>query len=119
MESKTKAIWIAIIIAIMSISIGVNIYINLGNKQTHEVIVTDKQIKRYDNEDVYLVFVEDINGNPSVFKNQDTMVYGKLNSSDVQAKLKIDHTYKITTVGHRNPFLSTYPNIIEVEEIEQ
>ncbi len=64
----------------------------------------------------YLVFADDENGNSLVFENTDCFIRGKFDSSNIQGQLKEEHTYKITVVGYRVPFLSWYQNIIKVEE---
>lgn len=66
----------------------------------------------------YLVFADDENGNSIVFENTDCFIRWKFNSSNVQGQLKEGHTYKITVIGYRVPFLSWYQNIIKVEEVE-
>lgn len=61
-------------------------------------------------ESYYLVFTD-----VGVFKNSDSIIYGKFNSSDVQGRLKIGETYTFTSVGWRVGVFSMYPNIIDVE----
>lgn len=54
-----------------------------------------------------------------VFENTDAIIWGegfKYNSSDVQAELRVGHTYRIKAVGYRYPPLSLYPNIYSVQE---
>lgn len=67
----------------------------------------------------YLVFADDESGNPLVFENTDCFIRWKFNSSNIQGQLKDGHTYKITVIGYRVPFLSWYQNIIKVEEISE
>lgn len=63
-------------------------------------------------ESYYLVFTDE-----GTFKNSDSLVYGKFNSSDIQGMLEPGQTYTFMTVGFRVPFMSMYPNIIEVTPV--
>ncbi len=65
----------------------------------------------------YLVFATDKNGNSIVFENTDSLARFKFNTSNIQGQLKEGHTYKITVIGYRVPFLSWYQNIIKAEEV--
>lgn len=66
----------------------------------------------------YLVYCDLDDGGTRVFENTDTFIRGKWNSSDFQGRLKVGSKYKITVVGYRLPFFSSYENIIRVEEVE-
>lgn len=82
-------------------------------KENDEIInVTDKWIKRTDDRDLYMIGTEN-----EVFKIEDNIFIGKLNSSDIYNNIKIGHTYKITTTGFRSTFLSSYRNINTIEEV--
>lgn len=82
-------------------------------KENDEIIVvTDKWVKRIDDKDLYMIGIED-----EVFKIEDNIFVGKLNSSDIYNNIKIGHTYRITTTGFRSTFLSWYRNINTIEEI--
>ena len=65
----------------------------------------------------YLVYADDENGDSIVFENTDCPIRRKFNSSNIQGQLKEGHTYRITVVGYRIPFLSWYQNIIKVKEV--
>ena len=56
-------------------------------------------------------------GNYYEFKNDDELLRGKVNSSSVYNRLKVGQTYRLTVIGVRIPLLSTYQNIIKVEDI--
>jgi len=59
----------------------------------------------------YLVFTEN-----EVFENCDDMIpFFKFNSSDIQGKLHVGETYKLTVWGWRINFLSWYRNILNVQ----
>ena len=84
----------------------------------YTVTVTDKQIKRIGGRDVYLVFTILDDGSPRVFKNTDSRLYLKFNSSDMNALLRVDHKYRLKTVGWRWGVKSWYENILKVVPLQ-
>jgi hypothetical protein len=88
------------------------------NIDTYDVTITDKQIKRMGERDIYLVFTVLEDGSPRVFKNVDSKIHLKFNSSDLNALLRVDHRYRIKTAGWRWQLKSWYENILEVEPLE-
>ena len=115
---KTSILMIVGIIAI-SIIIGVITIPMNFNDHSYTVTVTDKErIVESNNKSTtskYLVFTEDKDGNEHVFENEDTLLRGKFDSSDIQGKLKVNTKYTVKVVGYRIPFLSLYENIIEIK----
>ena len=89
------------------------------NSNKREVVgtVTEKTVKRSDDQDKYLIFVE-IEGEDEVqvFEITDNWVEGKLNSSTIYGNIKVGETYTFTIKGSRNEMLSWYPNISKVEK---
>lgn len=61
----------------------------------------------------YLVFTD--NG---VYKNTDSLLQLKFNSSDLQGQLKRGKTYTCTKNYWRVPFLSMYENLLECKEVK-
>lgn len=57
-------------------------------------------------------------GEAVALENTDEMVFGKYNSSNIQAMFIIGQKYKIDTYGYRRPFWSQYPNILSVTKVE-
>lgn len=51
------------------------------------------------------------------FLNEENFWFGKFNTRDVFNQLKVNGTYKIRYYGWREPFYSTFPNILSVEEV--
>ena len=96
-----------IFIAILSIS-GCK---RLVSTDTVTITVTDKERVVKSESSYYLVYTDD-----EVFKNVDDLMWGKYSSSDLQGKLRLDTTYKVTVDGWRVPFLSMYRNIIKINE---
>lgn len=89
-----------------------------GTERREEIgTVTDKGIKRSGDDDKYLVYTKDENGESQVFEITDSLLAGRFNSSDVYAEIEIGKTYKFTVGGSRNTFMSWYPNIYSFEEI--
>lgn len=78
--------------------------------ETIEVTIKDKESIVNDGEHKYLIYTND-----EVFKNVDSFMFLKWNSSDVQNNLDIGETYSVKVSGWRVPFLSTYRNVISIE----
>jgi len=62
-------------------------------------------------ESKYMVYCES-----EVFENTDDITFGKMNSHDIQARLKPGTTYKVKVCGFRNNYLSSTRNILEILE---
>ena len=81
---------------------------------TRDIVVTtviDKEriYRGYGNtaESYYLVYTD-----AETFKNKDSLIEMKFNSSDLQGSLKEGMECTFTVVGWRVPFLSMYRNIV-------
>jgi hypothetical protein len=61
----------------------------------------------------YLVFTD-----KGVFKNTDSLIEGKWNSSDVYGQIREGECYRLETYGWRVQFLSWYPNIVSAQPTE-
>jgi Protein of unknown function (DUF1523) len=88
------------------------------DRETYRATVTDKQVKRANTTDKYLVFTKLEDGSVRVFENTDSPVELKFNSSDVYAKIEVGKKYDIATYGFRLQFFSMYENILDVKEIK-
>ena len=79
------------------------------NSNKREIVgtVTEKTVKRSDNQDKYLIFVE-IEGEDEVqvFEITDNFIEGKLNSSTIYGNIKVGETYTFTIKGSRNEMFS-------------
>ena len=115
---KIRLVVIAVVIVLAAIFCEV---VFLFNDTEYTVTITGKDRIAESSKDSdgnvetsskYLVFADDENGNSLVFENTDCFIRLKFNSSNVQGQLKEGHTYKITVIGYRFPFLSWYQNII-------
>ena len=70
------------------------------------------------NEIYYLYsFVTD-KGTTITCKNEDASYIHKYNSGDYEAILKEGRRYKLTYIGKRSHFMSSYPNISDLQEIK-
>lgn len=111
-----------VIVVIIVVGIGLascSQSVKQGLERREEIgTVTDKGVKRSGNDDKYLVYTKDENGNSQVFEVTDNILAGRFNSSDVYAEIEIGKTYKFTVGGSRNQFMSWYPNIYSFEEAE-
>ena len=111
-----------VIVVIIAIGVGLascTQTFKQGFERREEIgTVTDKGIKRSRDDDKYLVYTKDENGNSQVFEVTDNILAGRFNSSDIYAEIEIGKTYKFTVGGSRNQFMSWYPNIYSFEEVE-
>lgn len=123
-SSKVKFIVVAVVI-VLAVVFSIKAF-NFNDTE-YTVTITDKDRITESSKDSdgnintsskYLVFADDENGNSLVFENTDCFIRLKFNSSNIQGQLKEGHTYKITIIGYRVPFLSWYQNIVKVEEVE-
>jgi len=92
-----------------------------GNRAISIVKVTDKARVSYGvlfQSHKYLIFTVAEDGAAHVFEDTDDPHFGKNNSSDFYAVIERGKCYRITSVGVRDPALSAYPNIIELEPAE-
>jgi hypothetical protein len=76
----------------------------------HSCLVTAKESINKDKTHEYRVYTD----NCGVFTVKDEAWLGLYNSADTYAKLKIDSSYDLQTVGWRNGFFSTFENIVKV-----
>lgn len=82
-------------------------------------VVTDAEISRVtDNSaDQFLVTVEKADGSTEVFEVDDAFWWLKFDATDRYFALKQGGQFKLTVTGWRIPFLSTFRNIVEFEEV--
>lgn len=100
------AITIAIILLIIPIA-------ERASETTVTFTVEDKAIKRYSDDDKYLVYTD--NG---TYEITDSLAYWRWDSSDLYGKIKVGKTYEAKVYGWRIPIFSSYKNIVSVEEVE-
>ena len=126
MRKSSKVKFIAVLVVVLLVAVLSEVIFSFNDTE-YTVTITDKDRITESSKDSdgnsntsskYLVFADDENGNSIVFENTDCFIRWKFNSSNVQGQLKEGHTYKITVIGYRVPFLSWYQNIIKVEEVE-
>ena len=107
---------VTVIEVIIAISIAIILLIIPIAERASETTVTftveDKAIKRYDDDDKYLVYTD--NG---TYEITDSLVYLRWDSSDLYGKIKVGETYKAKVYGWRIPIVSSYKNIVSVEEV--
>jgi hypothetical protein len=111
----------------MKLGVGIaGIVLSLGlvcgaphlDRETYTARVTEKTVKRYDDDDKYLLFTKLVEDNKvRVFENTDSWLELKRNSSNIWGELEEGKTYEIKTYGFRAPVFSWYENILEVKEV--
>ena len=83
----------------------------------HIVIhVTDKAVKN----DKYMVYGRTIDPEhlPKSYEITDSFLANKFNSSDTYAEIEVGKTYEFIVGGNRVPFMSWYPDIYTVVEVQ-
>jgi hypothetical protein len=92
---------------------------NYLKTENYTVRITDKEVKTKNGNSMYLVSTKREDDNSvRVFRNQDTLLKWKWNSSDVQAQLEVGKSYELGAYGWRIPILSKYENITSVRELK-
>lgn len=98
---------------------GMAVHYQTAEPTTQRVTVVDKERQVSGGGDgnavdsKYIVFTD-----KEVFENTDSMIRGKMNSSDVQGQLHVGCDYNITAYGFRNNWFSIYRNISKVEHVK-
>lgn len=103
------------IVASLSIRIGREVDLS-ANRYTITATVTDKAVKNYDDNGLYLIYTKDSDGTILVMEIEDNIFVGQFNSSDIYAKIETGKTYTFDVGGSRVPFFSWYPNIYSTTE---
>lgn len=104
---------IALLVTILLITV-VLMFSEYLNNQERETTVTDKYIKRSGKADIYLI----VDKNKNTYKITDLFFKFKFNSTDLYNELEKGNTYIVKTSGFRIKILSQYPNINEIEKVE-
>lgn len=103
------------LIALIGGFAAINVSINNYNERTLECTITDKD-RGYNAESdssEYRVYTEQC----GTLSNEDSWLRGKFNSGDIQGQLQVGKTYELTIAGPRSGFLSMFPNIYKVQEV--
>lgn len=90
-----------------------SVYSAYGTIETSTVTVTGKD-RVVGKEDSKWIVMTDVVS----LENTDSFLHLKFNSTDLQGQLEEGKMYNVTYYGYRVPFMSMYPNIINVEETQ-
>lgn len=102
---------VLIIIGIVLI-VGVVAFFPHLFRNTYVVTISNKQIKTYNNSDIYLIYAQTDDGKIITFNDTDSALELKLNSENLYWELRINKKYEIKTYGLNIPLISSYENII-------
>lgn len=102
---------ILIVVAIVLVAIPTAYY---THADTRQIEVTGTERINNSNGGYYLVYTT-----TGTYKNMDTALYFKWDSSDIQGRLRPSRVmrYTVKVNGWRIPFLSMYKNIISIEAV--
>lgn len=81
-------------------------------RNTYTVTISNKQIKTYNNSDIYLIYAQTDDGRIITFNDTNSTLEFKLNSEDLYWGFRITKKYVIKTYGLNIPLISSYQNII-------
>lgn len=82
--------------------------LSVSSVDTVKLKINSKERITTKEESYYLIFTDN-----EVFKNEDSLLFMKFDSSDLYGKLKNGNEYECKVNWFRVPFLSMYRNIIE------
>jgi len=100
-----------IILSIIIFFLIIDLALNYTNTQHRHIKIKKVTILTLNNSHKNLVFTKD-NG---VLENTDLPFIGKFNSNDFQIEMLGKKECDVITKGYRIPFISSYSNIIKVE----
>jgi len=103
---------VLIVVAAIVAGIWVSVYQSTHHTQ-RTFTVTDKQAVATQGGHEYLIYTD-----AGTFKDTDSMINRKYNSSDVYGAIKVNHKYTCDTTGFRFGYTSDYPNIISCTEVK-
>jgi hypothetical protein len=106
---------ITIVIVMFAILANVAGCQNWGGKRTISGTVKRVYEEQHGNSTRHMVAVEHASGHVTTLRNEDTLYYGKWNSSTIQNELVVGKPYFFEIYGNRNEFFSLFPNIISVK----
>ena len=106
-----------IIIAFIIIA-GLYSWANFNTSETFTGEVTGKIVKRYKDDDKYLIFVALDDGTTRTVELTDDIITNRWTSSDDFGAIEEGNTYIFKTRGMRIPIVSEYPNIIEYDYVK-
>lgn len=112
MSMSVEGIALTTLVALAA-SIGVvHSVATVNSRESTTITVTDKERVRSGDSDKYLVFAEE-----GTYEITDSFLAGQFDSSDIYGAIEPGATYAVEHQGWRIPFLSAYPNLIELEEV--
>ncbi len=104
------SITIVVILLVIAAKI-VPIILSYSSVDIITITIKNKERISTSDDSYYLIFTED-----EVFKNEDSTLHWKFDSSDVYNQLDIGETYKVKVNWYRIKVLSEYRNIISIED---
>jgi len=124
------------LVGVMVIAIGAALHYALPQVDVVRLIGTD--VKRVDTQenytdnesgnsvsttDVYFVLTETQQGEPRNYRNEDAIIYGKFDSSNLHTRARSiaqneDNLVAVRHYGWRLPIFSMFPNAVKVWQVE-
>ena len=114
---KTESLPPKFYFGMFGVVVAIAVLYSMFYRQTAtEIIVTIKDKEAITNSEGgssgYRIFCEE-----EVLSNQDSVLFGKWDSSDIYKDMEEGKKYKVKVSGWRIPFLSSYRNIVEIKGV--
>lgn len=108
--NKKGSFLTGVIIAIfVLLCISIPIILSYTSVDNATITIKDKERVTTRDNSYYLIFTEG-----EVFKNEDSLLFLKFDSSDIYNNLNVGNTYRVKVNWFRIPFFSSYRNILEI-----
>lgn len=85
------------------------------NQQVMECTVIDKESVARDKGHEYRIYTRDC----GTFAVHDSLWIGRWDSADTYGQIRPGNRYEFHTGGYRAPFLSMFPNVIDIQPISE
>ena len=111
MNRKGSTEMLAIGIGIVAVVLLIGWLVSLSFTSVEDTTITIKDKERITDGDssYYLIFTEG-----EVFKNKDSLLHGKFDSSDLYNEFEVGKSYAVEVNWFRIPFFSSYRNILKI-----
>lgn len=110
-RNNKRNIWITWAVVIFIAFAGIFTWVSYTTTETFTGEVTGKIVKRYNDNDKYLLFIALDDGTTRTVEMTDSVLVHRWTSSDDFGRIAVKGTYIFKTRGMRIPIISEYPNV--------
>lgn len=102
---------------VLILVMGLIFYVIKANTVHYDVVTVASKERQCDGGKDGTCYYVVYGTNDQIYENRDTLMQGKWDGDNLQAKLREGHTYRLELVGWRVPFLSMRENIVSAEPV--